>query len=142
VGRDQEPSSFGQQPPNVYIERYIPHALLLPRCDVMVTHCGFNSVMACLEVGLPMVAVPLAGDQPSNAARCVALGAARLVAPIERTPEIFHDSVMEVLREPKYRENAIRLQREMQSLPGPEYAVELLERLALEKAPIIAKRHE
>ena len=140
VGRDQEPAAFGPQPPNVYIERYIPHALLLPRCDVMITHCGFSSVMACLELGLPMVAVPLAGgDQPSNAARSVALGAARLVAPTERTPQNFRDSVMEVLREPKYRESAMRLQREIQSLPGPEYAVELLERLALEKAPILNK---
>jgi UDP:flavonoid glycosyltransferase YjiC (YdhE family) len=50
VGRDQEPTAFGPQPPNVYIERYIPHALLLPRCDVMITHCGFSSVMACLEL--------------------------------------------------------------------------------------------
>ena len=139
VGRDQEPASFGRQPPNVYIERYIPHASLLPRCHVVLTHCGFNSVMACLEHGLPMVAVPLAADQPSNAARCVALGAARLVAPAERTPEIFRHSVREVMREPKYRESAIRLQREMQSLPGPEYAVELLERLAKAKAPITAR---
>jgi UDP:flavonoid glycosyltransferase YjiC (YdhE family) len=92
--------------------------------------------MACLELGLPMVAVPLSGDQPANAARCTALGAARLVAPDERTPEVIREAVLEVLRNPMYRENASRLQSEMQSLPQPDYAVELLERLATEKAPI------
>jgi MGT family glycosyltransferase len=138
VGPDQDPAVFGPQPPNVHIERYIPHALLLPRCDVMVTHCGFSTIMTCLEHGLPMVTVPLAGgDQPGNAARCATLGAARLVTPMERTPEIIGEAVMDVLREPRYRQNAMRLRREMQALPGPGQAVGLLERLVLEKAPII-----
>jgi hypothetical protein len=43
---------------------------------------------------------------------------------------------MEVLREPRYRQYAMRLRCEMQSLPGPEQSVGLLERLVLEKAPI------
>ena len=56
---------------------------------------------------------------------------------MERTPEIIGEAVMDVLREPRYRQNAMRLRREMQALPGPGQAVGLLERLVLEKAPII-----
>src|SRR3712207_7120050 len=40
---------FRSQPPHVRIVRYLPHDLLLPRCDVVVTHGGYGSVMACLE---------------------------------------------------------------------------------------------
>ena len=40
VGRDQDPTRFGPQPPHVRIERYLPHALLLPRCDLVITHGG------------------------------------------------------------------------------------------------------
>ncbi|MDQ4128825.1 MAG: glycosyltransferase [Actinomycetota bacterium] len=137
VGRDQDPAAFGPQPPNVYIERYIPHTVLLPHCDAVITHGGFSSVMACIEEGLPMVAVPLAGgDQAGNAQRCAALGVARVVAPDQRTPETIREAVLDVLRDPRYRENAGHLRREIQTLPEPEHAVELLERLVLEKTPL------
>jgi MGT family glycosyltransferase len=137
VGRDQDPAAFGPQPPNVYVERYIPHTLLLPYCDAVITHGGFSSVMACFEEGLPMVAIPLAGgDQAGNARRCAALGAARVVAPDGRTPEAIREAVLDVLRNPRYRKNAEHLRQEIQSLPAPEHAVGLLERLALERAPL------
>src|SRR5215467_1536834 len=137
VGRDQDPAAFGPQPANVYIERYIPHSLLLPHCEAMVTHAGFSSVMAGLEQGLPMVAVPLAGDQPSNAQRCCELGVARVIGPDQRTPEAFRAAVRDVLHNPGYRENAARLRQEIQLLPGPEKAVQLLEKLVREGRPIM-----
>jgi MGT family glycosyltransferase len=137
VGRDQDPAAFGPQPPNVHIERYIPHTLLLPHCDAVVTHGGFSSVMACFEEGLPMVAIPLAGgDQAGNARRCAALGVARVVAPDERKPDAIREAVVDVLGDPRYRENAEHLRREIRALPEPEHAVELLEGLALERAPL------
>jgi MGT family glycosyltransferase len=135
IGGGQDPAAFGPQPANVYIERYIPHSLLLPRCNAFVTHAGFSSVMAGLEQGLPMVATPLAGDQPSNALRCSVLGVARIVGHDERTPEAFRAAVREVLRNPTFRENAARVRQEIQLLPGPEYGVLLLERLVREERP-------
>lgn len=137
VGRDQDPMTFGPQPPNVRIEQYIPHTLLLPHCDAIITHCGFGSMMVCLEHGLPMVAMPLAGDQPANAARCVALGAACLVTPDTRTPAAIRDATLEVLGNPRYRESASRLSQEYDSLPTMDRAVELLEILASTKAPVL-----
>jgi MGT family glycosyltransferase len=138
VGRDQDPASFGRQPSNVFIERYIPHSLLLPHCHAVVTHAGFSSVMACLEQGLPMVAIPLAGgDQPGNAQRCSALGVARVISPGERTPEAIREAVREVLHNPRYGKNARRVRQEMQSMPPPDFAVHLLEKLMRDGCPII-----
>jgi len=132
IGHDQDPVAFTPQPAKAYIERYSPHSLLLPHCDAFVTHAGFSSVMAGLEQGLP-----LAGDQPSNAPRCSDLGAARVIDPDERTPEAFRAAVREVLGNPRYRENAARLQQEIQLLPGPEFAVHLLEKLVQDGCPIM-----
>ena len=67
LGRDKDPADFGPQPANVHIERYIPQSLLLPHCDLMVMHGGSNSLLAALDVGLPMVVVPLIADQFFNA---------------------------------------------------------------------------
>lgn len=130
VGRDQDPAQFGPQPPHVRIERYIPQSLLLPRCDLVVTHGGSGTVMAALANGLPLVVVPLGADQPENAARCAALGVGETIEAQDLTPSTVHAAVRAVLGDAAYRRNAERLQREIRALPGPEDAVTLLEELA------------
>jgi len=132
VGRDQDPAKFGPQPQNVHIERYIPHALLLPACDAVVTHGGFSSVIACLNEGLPMVLIPISGDQQGNAERCAALGVGRIIGAAERTPGAIRAAVREVLSEPRYRENAALLRKEIRAMPGPERAVSMLLKLVAE----------
>jgi UDP:flavonoid glycosyltransferase YjiC (YdhE family) len=104
-----------------------------------VTHGGHNTVLAAIAHGLPLVVIPIAADQPENAQRCAELGLGRVVGPDERTPDAIRQAAREVLRDPRYRENAARLRREMEAQPGPERGVELLERLAAERAPLVAQ---
>ncbi len=137
VGRDQDPADYGPQPENVHIERYIPLSLLLARCDLAVTNGGSGTLVAALGQGLPLVVVPIAADHPQNAARCRALGLGKVVTPADLTPESARDAVLGVLGDLTYRRNAERLRDEMAALPGPEYAVALLERLAAERQPLL-----
>jgi UDP:flavonoid glycosyltransferase YjiC (YdhE family) len=96
----------------------------------MITHGGYGSVMACLDAGVPMVVIPLAGgDQTGNANRCAALGVARVVPSDQHTPEAIRAAVRDVLADPRYREQASRLRDQIRALPGPEHAVGLLEQL-------------
>jgi UDP:flavonoid glycosyltransferase YjiC (YdhE family) len=129
---------FGLQPPNVRLEEYLPQPLLLPRCDAFVTHGGFNSVKEALGAGVPMVVVPLSADQPYSAERCAALGVAEVVGAGERSAGVIRHKVRRALDHPGYRANARRVQAAMAALPGPERAVELLERLARERRPTAA----
>ena len=138
TGRDQDPASFGPQPSNVHIERYVPQSLLFPRCDLVVTHGGSGTVLTALGHGLPMVIVPVSADQPDNARRCEQLRIATVIAPDDRTPEAIRNAAREVLDDPKYRRAAERLREEMELLPGPEHVVGWLERLAVEKQPLFA----
>jgi UDP:flavonoid glycosyltransferase YjiC (YdhE family) len=138
LGRNLEPEQFGPQPSNVHLVRYISQALLLPRCDVVIAHGGLGTVLGTLSHGIPMVLVPLGADQPANVARAVALGTGIALEPDQRTPDAIRDAVRAVLADPTYRRNAERVRDEMAALPGPEYAVELLERLARGKQPPLA----
>lgn len=142
VGRTMDLAQFGELPPNVHVERYIPQTLLFPRCAAVVTHGGFGTVLSALSQGLPLVVVPIAADQPVNAQRCTALGVGQAVDPTEVTPESVREAVRTVLAEPSYSVHAQRLREEMAALPGPEYAVALLERLARERQPIFAASAE
>ncbi len=139
VGRHLDPEEFGSQPANVRIERYIPQALLLPRCDVVVSHAGSGSVMGALAHGLPSVLIPMGADQPHNAGRCKALGAGLVLEAISATPEDVRDAVSELLEDPTYRRAAERIRAEIDALPGIEHALDLLERLAAEKRPLLAR---
>jgi UDP:flavonoid glycosyltransferase YjiC (YdhE family) len=129
IGRDQDPARFGPQPPNVRLEAYVPQPLLLEHCDVFVNHGGFNGVKEAVSAGVPMVVVPITADQPYCAERSAALGVARVIDPAARTADAIRAAVLEVLREPDYAANARELQAEMNSLPGPEHMVNLLEGL-------------
>ena len=127
-GRDRDPGDFGLQPANVVIARYIPHGALLPQCDVMLTHCGLNSIMACFELGLPMVGIPITADQPRNADRLAALGVAVVVGPTDRTPEAFRAATRTVLTDLAYRRSAERVRDEIAGMPGSDHGVVVLER--------------
>lgn len=137
VGRDLDPADWGPQPENVRVERYIPQSLLLPACAAVVSHCGSGTMYAALDHGLPLVNIPIAADQPENAARCAALGVGVTVGLDERTPAAIRAAVREVLANPTYRANAERVRDEIATQPGPEHAAVLLERLAAERRPMV-----
>ena len=125
------------QPAHVHIERYIPQTLLFGRCTLVITHGGSGTAMAALAHGLPLVIVPIAADQPENAERCAALGLGRVVPLVALTPERAREAVLGVLADPAHRQAAERLRAEMAALPGLEHAVDLLERLARGKQPLL-----
>lgn len=133
TGRNQDPATFGSQPPNVHIERYIPQSLVFPRCDAVVTHGGSGTVTAALWYGLPMVIIPIAADQTDNAQRCAEMGVGRVIGRASRTPETIREVTREVLGNPGYRVHAERFRDEIAALPGPEHTVGLIEQLATER---------
>jgi UDP:flavonoid glycosyltransferase YjiC (YdhE family) len=136
VGRNRDPQEFGEQPANVHVERYIPHNLLLPYCDLVLCHGGSGTIMDALSLGLPMVIIPIAADQPENAQRCIEVGAARIIEPDGRVEsglsQAIREATSEVLADPRYRQAARQLREEIEELPGLQYVVALLEKLAAE----------
>jgi UDP:flavonoid glycosyltransferase YjiC (YdhE family) len=138
VGRTQDPAIYGPQPSNVRIERYIPNTLLLPQCDVVVSHAGWNTTLGALTLGVPVVCVPRSADQPANARRCAELGVGVVIESSAPSAESLRESVRAVLSSPNYREKAKRVQAENDALPGPEHAVALLERLSHDKEPLLS----
>lgn len=130
TGREIDPASLGPQPAHVRIERYVPQSLLLPRCSLMVSQAGSGGVTGALAHGVPMVLLPIGADQPANAARCDALGVARVLDPVGCSSAMVREAAQAVLADPAYRAAAARMAQEIAAMPDPAEAVPLLERLA------------
>jgi UDP:flavonoid glycosyltransferase YjiC (YdhE family) len=138
IGRDQDPAQFGPQPSNVHIERYIPLSLLLRYCTGVVCQAGFSTTVTALAHGLPMVLIPLGADQPLVAQQMARLGVGPVLDPTNRTPEAIRGAVHSMVTNGTYRANAQRARDAMMTLPGPEHGVTLLEKLAIERTPVLA----
>jgi UDP:flavonoid glycosyltransferase YjiC (YdhE family) len=132
VGDDQDLAEFGDQPPNVRVERYVPQSLLVPHCDLVICHGGFGTVLTTLDAGLPLAITPIAADQPDNARRCAEIGVAVALGADERSPEAIRDAMRAVLGNSLYRRNAERLSAEMRAASGLDQSVGLLEQLFAE----------
>lgn len=129
VGRHIDPAEFGPQPAHVRIERFVPQAELLPRCDLVVSHGGSGSVVGALAHGLPQVHIPMGADQPHNAARAAALGFGRTLNATTVTPEEVRDTVADVLADPAYRAAATDLAIQTAAQPDPAELVAVVEAL-------------
>jgi hypothetical protein len=75
LGAGADPAEWaGPRPENVHLTSFVQQQLLLPACDLFVTHAGLNGIREALVAGVPMVALPLYAEQPANAARLAELG--------------------------------------------------------------------
>lgn len=138
VGRDLDPSQFGPQPSNVRVVPFVSQALILPRSSAVLAHAGYGSLMGALSHGVPIVSVPLAAtDNQLNAARLEKLGAGIAIGEESRSSRNVAAAVTKVLVEPTYRAAARLLAESIAALPTAAFAVDLLERLALQRHPIL-----
>lgn len=138
VGKDVDPSQYSTAS-HVHVESFVPQGVVLDRCDLVVAHGGYGSLMGALRRGLPVVAIPLAaGDNQLNAARVEKLGAGVSIPEGGRSPERIQSAIELVLGTATYSAAARRLADGMATLPPFAESVRLVERLAHERRPIVA----
>jgi UDP:flavonoid glycosyltransferase YjiC (YdhE family) len=131
--RDADPAALGPVPANVRVEPWVNPAEVLPRADAAVSHGGFGTTMGAIASGLPLVVVPLFGDQPDNARRVEAAGAGVVVWPDPDRPaeairsgidpNALRDAITTALDEPGYRRVAGELAAEMAAQPPTDEAL-------------------
>lgn len=105
---------------------FVPQRAVLRRCALAITHAGFNTVLDALSFGVPLVALPLAFEQPATAARLARAGVAEIV-PKGAGPRRLGRAVHRVLGEGSYRRSAAALQAEIAGAGGVERAADIAE---------------
>ncbi|XP_002717180.1 UDP-glucuronosyltransferase 2B16-like [Oryctolagus cuniculus] len=106
----RKPETLG---PNTRIYKWIPQNDLLghPKTKAFVTHGGANGIYEAIHYGIPMVGLPLFGEQPDNIAHMTAKGAAfRLNWKTMSSADLFN-ALKTVINDPSYKENVMKLSR-------------------------------
>ena len=120
-------------PINVVLVPFVPHALILPHVDVVVSQCGHGTVLKALTYGVPLVCIPLRGDQPDIAARVVHADAGVALSPTASVFEL-RTAIERVLSDSSFRDAAERMATILRSEDGVQTAVAEIENVAAESA--------
>ncbi|MBW3578261.1 MAG: glycosyltransferase [Actinobacteria bacterium] len=106
------------------------HTPLLERAACAVGTAGGGFVAKALTAGIPLVAVPLHGDQLETAARVVRARAGLRLRWADATPDRIRDAVATVIGDHRYRDAARRAAHDAAGL-GRDRAAELIEHRGL-----------
>ena len=97
--------------------RQRPQRAVLERAAVCVTHGGLNTTLDSAAAGVPMLAMPLAFEQPGIAARIEAHGLGlRLDA--RAAPDAIREALSQLLDAPRWRDSLSRAQQELRAAGG------------------------
>lgn len=123
IGNMVNKDDFGEIPENVTIYEFLPQLKVLQCIDGFVSHAGIGSIMEATWFGVPTVCIPLMGDQFETAKKVVELEIGRAIFTHEEiTAENLRNGIMDIIENPKYRENLERIQKDMHENNGSENA--------------------
>lgn len=113
---------------NVLLMPYVPQIEILKRTHLFLTHAGMNSISESIHFGVPIVCIPLSGDQPLIAKHVtneLNVGI-RLISNSSLTHDTLRKAINEVLTNPKYRERVTELSEISKRYPGHKIASDLV----------------
>jgi MGT family glycosyltransferase len=114
-------------PPNVRIERFVPHSPVLDRAACVVCHAGMGITQKALAHGVPVVAVPFGRDQPEVARRVEVSGAGVRLPRKQLDPVRLRKAVRRAI---ELRPGAERIAAAFRTAGGAPGAADAIERLA------------
>jgi MGT family glycosyltransferase len=123
---------------NALVVPYAPQLELLTRASLTITPAGLNTTLESLAQAVPMVAIPIANDQPGVSARIKWSGTGEVI-PISRleVPRL-RKAIEKVLSFPSYRENALRMQKALQKTGGVKMAADIVEKAISTGQPVLS----
>jgi zeaxanthin glucosyltransferase len=137
LGGTGTPDEYSGAPGNAVIVNFAPQRELLGRATIAITHAGLNSTLESLKEGLPLVAIPIAFEQPGIAARIRWTGAGQFIPLSRVTSDRLRTSIRTVLKESSYRESAMRIGNSLAHAGGAAEAARIVEEVTRTGNPLL-----
>jgi MGT family glycosyltransferase len=142
LGGASSPESLSGLPGSPLVVEYAPQLELLKKATLTITHAGMNTTLESLSNGVPMVAIPIANDQPGVGARLVWTGAGEVVPLARLSVPKLRAAIQRVLTEDSYKNNATRLQAAIRRAGGVSRAADILEQVISTGEPVLARTQQ
>jgi MGT family glycosyltransferase len=105
-------------PDNARAAKFLPYDELLSRTSVFVTNGGYGGVQCALRYGVPVVATGGKEDKPEVGARVAWSGVGRRIRSERPSVAALRKAVLEVLKDPRYRQASERVAHQMSAASG------------------------
>ncbi|MBY8875413.1 glycosyltransferase [Micromonospora sp. PLK6-60] len=122
-------ATLGGLPDNARVAPFLPHDLLLPLVDVMVTNGGWGGVLGAVQAGVPLVVAGDSLDKPEVARRVAWSGVGLDLRTGRPAAAKVRGAVERVLGEQRFRARAGELGAALTAAGGPAAAGDLIENL-------------
>ncbi|MGE1115232.1 macrolide family glycosyltransferase [Priestia megaterium] len=126
VGKQTDIRQFKDIPPNFIVRNYVPQLEILQQADVFITHGGMNSSSEGLYFGVPLVVIPVMGDQPIVANRIEELGAGLQLNRQELDAITLRNTTEQVLSNSSFKEKSLEIGKSLRDSGGYKKAVEAI----------------
>ncbi|XP_067012865.2 UDP-glycosyltransferase UGT5 [Anabrus simplex] len=107
------------QPKNVKIAKWMPQFDILnhPNVKLYIGHGGQLGVIEAAHCGVPMIAIPMLGDQDSNIRHLELAGMAIRLSYWSLSKESVLGAIRTIVTDPSYKENAMKVSRAYHDRP-------------------------
>ena len=126
----------GPIPANTIVCEYLPHDVLLPKVDVMVTNGGYGAVQRAVSAGVPLVVAGATEDKPEVAARVAWSGAGVDLRTGTPTAAMVRHAVRKVLGDHRYLARARALEAAFAQRDGVAEIAALVDEVIAERAAV------
>lgn len=141
LGGSAKPDALPKLVGSPLVVEYAPQLELLSKSALTITHAGLNTTLESLSNGVPMVAIPIANDQPAVAARIKWTGTGEAIPLNKLTTRKLQKAVKQVLTEDSYKKNALRLQMAIRQAGGVSRAADIIEQVVATGKPVVASHN-
>ena len=127
ISMGTNPEHFDHLPDNIQIYETVDQMAVLSIADAFITHCGMNSASEGLYFKVPLVLFPQTPEQGAVAKRTEELGAGIRLKSIAEADIL--DALKQVLADPEYKNNAIKVSDSFHACGGASEAKAFLEEI-------------
>jgi zeaxanthin glucosyltransferase len=137
LGGGSAPESLPNLPGSPLVVGFAPQLELLQQAQLTITHAGMNTTLESLSNGVPMVAIPIANDQPGVAARIAWTGTGEVVPLKQLAVARLRSAIERILTTSTYNQQSLRLQAAIVRAGGVQRAADIVEQVLATGQPVL-----
>ncbi|MHA6495337.1 glycosyltransferase [Pseudomonas borbori] len=123
-----------------WVTDFAPQRAALQRADAVISHAGLNTVMDAIATRTPILALPIAFDQPGVAARVCHAGIGLRASARFASAQSLSVRLRQVLEQPLLRTHLERLAVELAAAGGTLHAADIVETVLSSGKPVLAEQ--